>query len=62
MLRGPGATRLRVHCRTDYADRYVFRAVAMVADLGFSPGYGLRDVDCDAARRRRGVPATPTSS
>lgn len=61
MLCGPGATPQRVRCRPGHAGHYVLRAAAMVADLVFSPGYGLRDVDCDAARRRRGVPATPTN-
>ena len=61
MLCGPGATPQRVRCRPGHAGRYVFRGRAVVADLALSPGYRLRDVDCDAARRRRGVPATPTN-
>ena len=45
IINRPETGRLRVRCRRNPADRYVFRGAALTGAVAFSPGYGLRDAE-----------------
>ena len=45
IINRPEAGRVRVRCRRNPADRYVFRGAALAGTVAFAPGYGLQEAE-----------------